>query len=67
MNEVGTVYLVVSEAELIKKVGVNSIYQYQGKYYVGLETLTENGEDIENSIEFSILSLAEEFANGLPQ
>lgn len=65
MNQGKTVYLVVSKAEFIKKVGVNPIYLYQDKYYVGLETLTENGEDVENCIEFSTLSLAEEFANEL--
>lgn len=65
MNEGRSVYLVLSKAEFIKKVGVNPIYLHQGKYYVCLETLTENGEDVENSIEFSTLSLAEEFANEL--
>lgn len=67
MNQGKTVYLIISKAKLIKRIGVNPIYQYQGKYYVGLETLTESGEDIENSVEFSTLSLAEEFANELPQ
>lgn len=67
MNQGKTVYLIISKAELIKRIGVNPIYQYQGEYYVGLETLTESGEDIENSVEFSTLSLAEEFANELPQ
>lgn len=67
MNESNLVYLKLNEATLIKHVGVNPIYLSQGKYYVGIDTLCGMDEEIESSVEFSTLELAEEFANELPQ
>lgn len=63
MKNGNSVYLIKSKAELIKKMGVNPIYLYEGKYYVGLETLYNNelDEEMENCVEFSSMEFAEEF------
>ena len=66
MEKGRSVFLKLKDAQLVKKVGVNPIYLCNNKYYVGLETLCGMEEEMENSVEFSTLELAEEFANELP-
>jgi len=52
-------YLKVKEAKLIKTIGVNPIYECSGKFYVGLETLNNMDEEIENCIDCDSLAEAE--------
>lgn len=60
-------YLKLKEATLVKEVGVNPIYECQGKFYVGLETLCGAGEEIENCIACNSLEEAEKICSELPQ
>lgn len=57
------IYLRISEAKLIKTVGVNPIYELDGKHYVGVESLTIDGEEVEHSIECPSLEEAENICN----
>lgn len=56
------VYLKISEAVLIEHIGVNPIYESNGKYYVGLETLELAGEEAEHCIELDTLEKAKSIA-----
>lgn len=64
MKEGNNVYLVVDDrVNFVKKIGANPIYEFNGKYYVGMETISSlEYEHLESCMEFSTIKLAEEFA-----
>jgi hypothetical protein len=53
------VFLKLSEAKWVERVGFNPIYECRGKFYVGLEPLRLGGEDTEYCEECESLQEAE--------
>jgi hypothetical protein len=53
------VFLKLSEAKWIERVGFNPIYECRGKFYVGLESLRLAGEDTAYCEECNSLAEAE--------